>query len=93
MPSRSYTALAASLTWPNAAFLASRSSPRSYSVAVPFVGAFVGALGIAQAMRVSSGQVTAEFLQAELGAPSLATAGRMNGLPPEAMKRLEICVG
>ena len=41
-------------------------------------------------MRVSSGQVTAEFLQAELGAPSLATAGRMNGLPPEAMKRLEI---
>jgi hypothetical protein len=62
------------------------------SVAVPFVGAFVGALGIAQAMRVSSGEATAEFLQAELGAPSLATAGRMNEIPSEAMKLLEIRV-
>lgn len=62
------------------------------SVAVPFVGAFVGAIGVAQAMRVSSGHVTAEFLQAELGAPALATAGRMNEIPSEAMKLLEIRV-
>lgn len=63
------------------------------SVAVPFVGAFVGALGIAQGIRVANGLRTPEFLQAELGAPALATAGRMNEIPSESMKRLEIRVG
>lgn len=63
------------------------------SVAVPFVGAFVGALGMAQGLRIASGQVTAEFYQAELGAPSLGGVGRMNDVPSESMKRLEIRVG
>jgi hypothetical protein len=63
------------------------------SVAVPFVGAFVGALGMAQGMRIASGLPTAEFLQAELGAPSHVGVGRMNGVPSESMKRLEIRVG
>ncbi|WP_296710702.1 hypothetical protein [Rhodoblastus sp.] len=63
------------------------------SVAVPFVGAFVGALGIAQGIRIASGRPTAEFLQAELGAPSMTTAGRMHEKPNEPMKRFEIRVG
>lgn len=63
------------------------------SVAVPFVGAFVGALGMAQGMRIASGLPTAEFLQAELGAPSHVGVGRMNGAPSESMKRVEIRVG
>lgn len=63
------------------------------SVAVPFVGAFVGALGLAQGIRVANGLRTAEFPQAELGAPSTATAGRMNEAPSESMKFLEIRVG
>ena len=63
------------------------------SVAVPFVGAFVGALGMAQGMRIASGRTTAEFLQTELGAPSLLGVGRMNDVPSESMKRLEIRVG
>jgi hypothetical protein len=63
------------------------------SVAVPFVGAFVGALGIAQGIRIANRRPTAEFVQAELGAPSMATAGKMNPKPIEAMELLEICVG
>lgn len=63
------------------------------SVAVPFVGAFVGALGIAQGIRIASGRPTAEFLQAELGAPSMATAGRIHEKPDEPMKRIEIRIG
>lgn len=63
------------------------------SVAVPFVGAFVGALGIAQGIRLSSGHTTAELLQAELGAPSKATAGQMNEKLDVPMGRFEIRVG
>lgn len=63
------------------------------SVAVPFVGAFVGALGVAQGIRIANRRPTAEFLQVELGAPSMATAGNMNPKPVESMQLVEICVG
>lgn len=63
------------------------------SVAVPFVGAFVGALGMAQGMRIANGLPTAEFLQAELGAPSHVAVGNMNEVPSESMKLVEVRVG
>ncbi|MHB8884701.1 MAG: hypothetical protein ACYC5H_06380 [Methylovirgula sp.] len=63
------------------------------SVAVPFVGAFVGALAVAQGIRIASGLPTVEILQAELGAPSMATAGRLHEKVNEPIGRFEICVG
>lgn len=48
------------------------------SVAVPFVGAAVGALTIAQAIRLASMQTTVQIMQMELGSPGMAMVGAMN---------------
>jgi hypothetical protein len=49
------------------------------SVAVPFVGAAVGALTIAQVIRLASMQATVQIMQMELGSPGMAMFGAMNG--------------
>jgi hypothetical protein len=49
------------------------------SVAVPFVGAAVGALTVAQVIRLASMQATVQIMQMELGSPGMAMFGAMNG--------------
>jgi hypothetical protein len=53
----------------------------SAGVAVPFVGAAVGALVIAQSIRLSTMLDTPNLLQLELGCPEMATHGRLNRPP------------
>lgn len=53
----------------------------SASVAVPFVGAIVGALVIAQAIRLTCMRDTCRMLQMDLGSPELVTSGDMVSLP------------
>jgi hypothetical protein len=50
------------------------------SVAVPFVGAAVGALVITQAIRLASMLRTAQILTMQLGSPSMAR-GTLNPVP------------
>lgn len=45
---------------------------------MPFVGAAVGALTIAQAIRLASMQTTVQIMQMELGSPGMAMVGAMN---------------
>ncbi|MGG7579590.1 hypothetical protein [Rhizobium sp. Nf11,1] len=54
------------------------------SVAVPFVGATVGALGIAQLLRLAALGTTPQILQIELGMPQGATRGVLNPPSPSA---------
>ena len=54
------------------------------SVAVPFVGAAVGALTIAQAVRLASMQPTVQMMQMELGAPGMAIVSVTNPAPIES---------
>lgn len=51
------------------------------SVAVPFVGAAVGALTITQAIRLASMQNTVQIMQMELGSPGMVMVGAMNDGP------------
>lgn len=62
----------------------------SASVAVPFVGAAVGALTIAQAIRLASMQTTIQMMQMELGTPAMAVVGATNGAPMASQGSLEI---
>lgn len=63
------------------------------SVSVPFVGAAVGALTIAQAIRLASMQATPQILQMELGAPAMAVLGGENPAPNESRGSVEIRFG
>jgi hypothetical protein len=60
------------------------------SVAVPFVGAAVGALTIAQAIRIASMQTSIQMLQLELGCPAMALIGAINKAPSESYGSAEI---
>jgi len=60
------------------------------SVAVPFVGAAVGALTIAQAIRLASMQTTVQMMQSELGAPGMTIAGAANPAPAESRGSIEV---
>jgi hypothetical protein len=60
------------------------------SVAVPFVGAAVGALTIAQAIRLASMQTTVQMMQMELGAPGMAVMGATNPAPTESRGSIEV---
>ena len=55
------------------------------SVAVPFVGAAVGALTIAQVIRVASMVETTQIMQMELGSPGMAMVGAMNDAPTTSL--------
>lgn len=48
------------------------------SVAVPFVGAAIGALTISQLLRLAALRTTSQVLQIELGAPAAAGVGAQN---------------
>ena len=50
----------------------------SASVAVPFVGAAVGALTIATAIRLASLKPTSKIMQMELGSPAMVLSGAIN---------------
>jgi hypothetical protein len=63
------------------------------SVAVPFVGAAVGALTIAQAIRLASMQTTVQMMQMELGAPGMAVVGATNPAPTESRGSIEVRFG
>lgn len=52
-------------------------------VAAPFVGAAVGALMVAQAIRLHSAATTCRIFQLQLGAPDMATQGEIQS-PYEA---------
>jgi hypothetical protein len=60
------------------------------SVAVPFVGAAVGALVIAQAIRLASMQTTVQMMQMELGAPGMAVLGALNTPASESRGSVEM---
>jgi hypothetical protein len=60
------------------------------SVAVPFVGAGVGALVIAQAIRLASMQATVQMMQMELGAPGMAVLGALNTAASESRGTIEM---
>jgi hypothetical protein len=59
------------------------------SAAVPFVGATIGALTIAQLLRVASMSSTPRIMQVELGAPEAAIAGMMNPAAADALGGIE----
>ena len=63
------------------------------SVSVPFVGAAVGALAIANAMRLASMQTTPQILQMELGAPAMTVLGGENPAPNESRGSIEVRFG
>jgi hypothetical protein len=60
------------------------------SIAVPFVGAAVGALTVAQAIRLASMQSTIQMMQMQLGAPAMAVVGATNTPPEESRGSIEI---
>lgn len=62
----------------------------SASVAVPFVGAAVGALTITQAIRLASMQSTIQMMQMELGTPAMAVVGAANNAPIESHGSVEV---
>jgi hypothetical protein len=62
------------------------------SVAVPFVGAAVGALTITQAIRLASMQKTVQIMQMELGSPRMAMVGPMNDAPAESFGSVAVRV-
>lgn len=51
------------------------------SVAVPFVGAVIGAIAVAQIIQLGSMLETVNLLQTQLGSPHMAIPGRMNPTP------------
>ncbi|TIL96289.1 MAG: hypothetical protein E5Y73_01905 [Mesorhizobium sp.] len=59
------------------------------SAAVPFVGAAIGALTIAQLLRVASMHATPRIMQVELNAPEAASAGTMNPAAAQALGGIE----
>jgi hypothetical protein len=63
------------------------------SVAVPFVGAAVGALTIAQAIRLASMQATVQMMQMELGTPGMAIVGAVNPAPSQSYGSIELHLG
>ena len=60
------------------------------SVAVPFVGAAVGALAVAQAIRVASMQETPQIIQLEFGSPGMAIVGVMNDAPTASLGSIAV---
>lgn len=60
------------------------------SVAVPFVGAAVGAITIAQLLRLASTQDTAQFTQLELGSPGMPTFGNRNAPHQASFGTIEV---
>lgn len=60
------------------------------SVAVPFVGAAVGALTLASILRLGSMQTTTKILQMELGTPGMAVRGGENTAPTASRGSLEV---
>ena len=62
------------------------------SVAVPFVGAAIGALTITQAIRIASMQPTVQLMQMELGCPALTCTGRMNTEPLTSLGSITMCL-
>lgn len=63
------------------------------SVAVPFVGAGVGAISIAQAIRLASMQETPQMLQMDLSAPEMVLPPVLNGQPAIIIKSHKLIVG
>jgi hypothetical protein len=63
------------------------------SVAVPFVGAAVGALTIAQVIRLASMLETAHIVQMQLGSPHMVVPGRMNRAPDCSVGSIKLRVG
>jgi len=63
------------------------------SVSVPFVGATVGALTLAQLLRLASMQSTVQLMQMELGTPAMALVGATNAAPDESRGSVEISLG
>lgn len=59
------------------------------SVAVPFVGATVGALTIAQLLRLAALKSTAQIIQIELGMPEATSAGILNPTPTAGFGGIE----
>jgi len=60
------------------------------SVAVPFVGAAVGAMTIAQVLRVASMQETSEIMQLELGSPAMTLMGCRNTAPTSSLGSVDV---
>jgi hypothetical protein len=63
------------------------------SIAVPFVGAAVGALTIAQLLRLGHMMETPKIMQADLASPELLMTGGMNGAPISGLGGIELSVG
>lgn len=57
----------------------------SASVAVPFVGAALGALAVAQALRLGAMESVPRLMQIELSAPEMVTLGAMTGAPSSSL--------
>lgn len=62
----------------------------SASVAVPFVGAAVGALVIAQLLRLGAMESPIRLIQVELASPDLATPGKLTKAPSSSLGSIEI---
>jgi hypothetical protein len=60
------------------------------SVAVPFVGAAVGALTVSQALRLASMQSTIQMMQMDLGSPAMAIIGAVNPAPTKSRGSVEL---
>jgi len=63
------------------------------SAAVPFVGAAIGALTIAQLLRVASMCSTPRIMQVELNAPEAACAGTLNPAAVQGLGGIELHLG
>lgn len=57
----------------------------SASVAVPFVGAALGALAVAQALRLGAMESVPRLMQMELSAPEMVTLGAMTRAPSSSL--------
>jgi len=62
------------------------------SVAVPFVGAAVGALAIGQAIRLASMLETVQIMQLGLGAPDMVMSGIKNAAPESGLGSIEVAL-
>jgi hypothetical protein len=62
------------------------------SVAVPFVGAAVGALTMAQVIRLASMLETVQIVQMQLGSPHMVVPGRMNPAPDRNVGSIKFSV-
>jgi len=60
------------------------------SVAVPFVGAAVGALAIAQAIRLGNMQKTIQVMQMSLGSPGMVIPGDFNNAPAKNLGGVQV---